>query len=390
MTSWPALLSALLRGESLLPEQTAWAMGEVMAGEATPAQVAGLAVALRAKGETPGEVAGFVAAMLRAAAPLAVDGPVVDTCGTGGDRAHTVNISTMAALVVAGSGARVVKHVNRAASSACGSADLLEELGVPVDLPPAGVARCVDEAGIGFCFAPVFHPGMRHTAAPRRELGVPTVFNFLGPLTNPARPGAQAVGCADPRLAGVMAGVLAARGATALVFRGDDGLDELTPVTTSRVWVVSGGTVAEVSLDPAALGVPRARPEALRGGDARVNADVARRVLAGEPGAVRDAVLLNAAAAVAVAAGPLPADRLVERLAEGMRRSREAVDSGPRPAAATRPPPTARGPPPVSRARPGPRRGRGRTPPRGRGASRRGRRRVSRWPGSPGPSRRDR
>ncbi len=196
--TWPRLLSALLRGESLTAADTAWAMREVMAGEASAAQVAGFVIALRGKGETAAEVSGFVEVMLDEAAPVDVPGRVVDTCGTGGDGAHTVNISTMAALVVAGAGVPVVKHGNRAASSACGSADLLEALGVAVDLPPAAIGPCLADAGIAFCFAPLFHPGMRHAALPRRELGVPTVFNVLGPLTNPARPAAQAVGCLRP------------------------------------------------------------------------------------------------------------------------------------------------------------------------------------------------
>jgi anthranilate phosphoribosyltransferase len=327
--TWPGLLTALLRHETLTATDAAWAMGQVMSGEATSAQVGAFAVALRAKGESPEEVGGLVEAMLAAAEPLAVEGPAVDTCGTGGDRAHTVNISTMAALVVAGTGTVVVKHGNRAASSACGSADLLEELGVVVDLPPDAVAASVAEAGIGFCFAPVFHPGMRHAAAPRRELGIPTVFNFLGPLTNPARPDAQAVGCSDPRLAGVMAGVLAARGTTALVFRGDDGLDELTPTTTSRVWTVTAGRVEETSLDPRDLGLSLSALEDLRGGDARRNAAVARAVLGGERGAVREAVVLNAAAALAARRGLSGGTQdLHEALREGLDRATEALDSG--------------------------------------------------------------
>ncbi len=324
--TWPGLLTLLLRGESLPAEATRWAMDQVMAGEATPAQVAGFAIALRAKGETPAEVSGLVAAMLARAAPMEVAGAVVDTCGTGGDRAHTVNLSTMAALVVGGAGATVVKHGNRAASSACGSADLLEELGVVVDLPPPAVARCVAEAGIGFCFAPVFHPALRHAAGPRRELGVPTVFNFLGPLTNPARPGAQAVGVADRRMAPVVAGVLAARGTSALVFRGDDGLDELTVTTTSTVWVVRAGTVTELTVDPEELGLQRRSAQELRGDDAAYNAAVARELLAGRPGAVRDAVLLNAAAALVAlepADGPLTA-----QLRAALERAAAALDSG--------------------------------------------------------------
>ncbi len=326
MTAWPELIARLLRGEDLGTADTAWAMGEVMAGEASPAQVAGFVVALRAKGETPEEVAGLVEVMLAEAAEVVVPGRVVDTCGTGGDRANTVNISTMAALVVAGAGVPVVKHGNRAASSACGSADLLEELGVVVDLPPVAVAPCLEQAGIAFCFAPVFHPGMRHTAIARRELGVPTVFNVLGPLTNPSRPGAQAVGVSDPRLAPVMAGVLAARGVDALVFRGADGLDELTTTGPSTVWVVAGGEVTEEQFDPASLGVPVASLEQLRGGDAAHNAAVARALLAGEQGPVRDAVLLNAAAALA--AHEASAAPLVERLQAGWDRAAAALDGG--------------------------------------------------------------
>lgn len=324
--TWPDVLSTLVAGSDLTTEQARWAMDEVFAGAATPVQLAGFVVALRAKGETPAEVAGFVEVMLAEAAEVRVVGRVVDTCGTGGDRQNTVNISTMAALVVAGAGVPVVKHGNRAASSACGSADLLEELGVVVDLPPAAVGPCLEQAGIAFCFAPVFHPGMRHAAVARRDLGVPTVFNVLGPLTNPARPAAQAVGVSDPRLAPVMAGVLAARGADALVFRGADGLDELSVTGPSTVWVVRGGTVVEESFDPASLGLPYATIEDLRGADAAYNAGVARALLDGATGPVRDAVLLNAAAALAAhAAADAP---LVERLQAGFATAAESLDSG--------------------------------------------------------------
>jgi anthranilate phosphoribosyltransferase len=301
-------------------------MAEVMAGDASPVQVAGFAVALRAKGETAAEVAGLVASMLAAAAPASVEGRVVDTCGTGGDRSNTVNISTMAALVVAGAGVPVVKHGNRAASSACGSADLLEELGVVVDLPPAAVGPCLEQAGIAFCFAPVFHPGMRHAAVARRDLGVPTVFNVLGPLTNPVQPAAQAVGVSDRRLAPVMAGVLAARGADALVFRGEDGLDELTTTGPSTVWVVTKGSVREESFDPSVLGLPLATLDDLRGADAAHNAGVARALLGGAAGPVRDAVLLNAAAALA--AHEAAPDDLVSRLRRGVERATAALDGG--------------------------------------------------------------
>jgi anthranilate phosphoribosyltransferase len=269
--------------------------------------------------------------MLAHANRIRVDGLAVDTCGTGGDRAHTVNISTMAALVVAGAGVTVVKHGNRAASSACGSADLLEALGVVIDLPPEQVAVGVPQAGIGFCFAPLFHPAFRHTAVPRREMGIPTVFNFLGPLTNPAQPPAQAVGVSDARMAPVMAGVLAARGASALVVRGDDGLDELSVSGPSTVWLVSGGSVTECSVDPRRLGLTAADRAALTGGDASMNAEITRTFLDGKSGPVRDAVLLNAAAALVAAEGVadrVTADVLDARLTDALARAAESVDTG--------------------------------------------------------------
>lgn len=328
--SWPHLLTALLRGEELSTADTAWAMGEIMAGSATPVQVAGFAVALRAKGETPAELAGLVEAMLSAATRLELPeetrAEAVDVVGTGGDRAHTVNISTMSAIVVAGAGARVVKHGNRAASSACGAADLLEYLGVPLDLPPAAVARCVTEVGIGFCFAAAFHPGMRHAGATRRELGVPTFFNILGPLTNPAQPRSAAVGCADPRMAPVMAAVFAARGDSVLVVRGEDGLDEFTTAAPTRVWAARDGRVTETVVDALDLGLARSRPGDLRGADAAYNAWVARRVLAGEKGPVRDAVLLNSGAALAAQAGF--GDDLHGVLRAGIDRAERVLDSG--------------------------------------------------------------
>jgi anthranilate phosphoribosyltransferase len=325
-TTWSALLNALLAGQTLAGDQTAWAMGEIMSGAATPAQVAGFAMALRAKGETAQEVAGLAEVMLARATPIDVSRDAVDVVGTGADRANTVNISTMAAMLVAAAGVRVVKHGNRAATSACGSADLLEELGIPVDLDVAAVERCVAEVGIGFCFAARFHPGMRHAAVPRRELGVPTVFNFLGPLTNPGRPRAAAVGCADLRMAPVMAGVLAGRGTSALVFRGEDGLDEFTTTAPTRVWVVHEGAVRETVLDAADLGMDRAAPADLRGGDAAHNAMVARALLAGQHGPVRDAVLLNAGAALAAYEG-LGGD-VSAALRAGVERAAKAVDSG--------------------------------------------------------------
>ncbi|GGM37677.1 anthranilate phosphoribosyltransferase 1 [Micromonospora sonchi] len=328
--TWPHLLTALLRGEELSTADTAWAMGEIISGSATPARIAGFAMALRAKGETPAELSGLVEAMLSRAVPVTLPEEVrassLDVVGTGGDLAHTVNISTMTALVVAGTGVRVVKHGNRAASSSCGTADLLEFLGVPLDLEPDQVARCVAEAGIGFCFAARFHPGMRHAGPVRRELGVPTAFNFLGPLTNPARPPAGAVGCFDATMAPVMAAVFAARGDSVLVMRGEDGLDEFTTAAPTRFWIAAGGTVRETVVDAVDLGVPRSTLDDLRGGDAAYNADVARRLLAGEPGPVRDAVLVNAAAALATQ-GPLDGD-LTTALRAGLDRAAESIDSG--------------------------------------------------------------
>jgi anthranilate phosphoribosyltransferase len=333
--TWPSLLVALLRGEELSTEDTAWAMSEIVSGAATPVQIASFAVAMRAKGETPGEIAGFVQAMLDAAVPVDLGtalGPelardAVDVVGTGGDRAHTVNISTMAAIVVAASGVRVVKHGNRAASSLCGTADLLEHLGIPLDLTADQVATCVARAGIGFCFAPMFHSGLRHAAVARKEMGVPTFFNFLGPLTNPARPRAGAIGCADARMASIMAEVFARRGDSALVLHGEDGLDEFTITAPTRVWAVANGTVRSLTIDVLDLGLARGKPEDLRGGDASVNADVARRVLGGEPGPVRDAVLANAAAGL-VAYDGAGAEDLVGALRGAVERAAEAIDSG--------------------------------------------------------------
>jgi anthranilate phosphoribosyltransferase len=336
--TWPGLLHRLIAGADLAEAETTWAMDQIMTGDATPVQVAGFLVALRAKGETTPELAGLAAAMLDHAAPISVQGPAVDVVGTGGDRANTVNISTMAALVVAGSGARVVKHGNRAASSACGSADVLEALGVRLDLPVGRVAEVAVEVGITFCFAQLFHPSMRHAAAARRELAIPTAFNFLGPLTNPARPGAMAVGVADRRMASLMAGVLAGRGTSALVFRGDDGLDELTTSGPSTVWEVRDGAVLEQTFDPQDLGVARSAVQELRGGDAQFNARVVRETLAGARGPVRDAVLLNAAAALVAAAGDPdtagPTDLagtdvpLADRMAQAWARAADSVDTG--------------------------------------------------------------
>ncbi|WP_031035764.1 anthranilate phosphoribosyltransferase [Streptomyces sp. NRRL F-5650] len=324
--SWPALLNGLLDGRDLSADETAWALDVIMRGEATDVQIAAFAVALRSKGETVEEISGLVRTMYDHATVIEVPGKTVDIVGTGGDGAKTVNISTMSAIVVAGTGAKVVKHGSRAASSASGASDVLEKLGVNLELTPKRVAEVAEEAGITFCFAVKFHPALRHVAAARGQLGIRTVFNFLGPLTNPARVRAQAIGVADARMAPIIAGVFAERGHSSLVFRGDDGLDELTTTATSRVWVVRDGRVSEETFDPRDVGIELVPVEALRGADASYNADVARRVLAGETGPVRDAVLLNSAAAlVALDPGTGP---LAEQIRAGMERAAEAVDSG--------------------------------------------------------------
>lgn len=323
---WPDVLTPLLRGQDLGADDTAWAMDRIMTGEATDAQIAGFAVALRAKGETVEEVTGLVRAMYAHARTIEVPGPSVDIVGTGGDMAKTVNISTMSAIVLAGAGAKVVKHGNRSASSASGSSDVLEQLGVNLDLTPRRVAEVADEAGITFCFAVRFHPALRYAAKARKELGAATTFNILGPLTNPARVRAQAVGVADARMAPIVAGVLAERGNSALVFRGDDGLDELTTTASSRVWVVRDGSVREEAFDPREVGLEIVPVAALRGADASYNAEVARRLFAGEKGPVRDAVVLNTAAAL-VALHP-GGGSLAEEIAAGMERARESLDSG--------------------------------------------------------------
>ena len=325
--TWPQVLNPLLRREDLDAPATAWAMEQILSGAASPAQLAGFVIALRSKGETVVEVEGLLATMRDFATKVEVPGRTLDVVGTGGDQAHTVNISTMSAIVAAGAGAKVVKHGNRAASSACGTADVLEELGIPLNLTAAQVAEVAELAGITFCFAPAFHPALRHAAVPRRELGVPTTFNFLGPLANPGNPSAQAVGVGDGRVAGLIAGVLARRGIDALVFHGDDGLDELTTTTTSKIWVVGGGAAeGPITLDPRELGIEPVPAGALRGADATHNAKVVRALLDGERGPVRDVILLNAGAALA--AHDARSGALTDRVRVGMERAAEAIDSG--------------------------------------------------------------
>jgi anthranilate phosphoribosyltransferase len=298
---WPRTLQRLASHEALSADAAAEVMRAIMSGDVTPAQVGGFLMALRTKGETVDELDGLARTALEFAHPVTPPGPVLDTCGTGGDRSGTFNISTLSAIVVAGAGVAVAKHGNRAASGLCGSADLLEALGVKIDLDAAGVERCLADVGIGFMFAPVFHPAWGHAAPVRRELRVPTSFNFLGPLTNPARPAAQVVGVSDERMLPLMAEVLARRGTRAKLFRGEDGLDELTTTGPSLVLDVRNGEVRESRLDPRAHGIARASKEDLRGGDAAESARIARVVLGGEQGPARDVVLLNAGAALEVA-----------------------------------------------------------------------------------------
>ncbi|MBN8881833.1 anthranilate phosphoribosyltransferase [Salana multivorans] len=323
------LLAQLIEGNDLDADQARWVMGRVMAGELPPAQLAGVLVALAAKGESVAELRGFSDAMIAAAIPLEVPGRTVDIVGTGGDRHRSVNVSTMAALVVAGSGLRVVKHGNRAASSASGAADVLEALGVRLDVPPGRVAELAREVGITFAFAAVFHPAMRHAGPTRSALGVRTIFNVLGPLTNPARPRAGAIGVANAAMAPLMAEVFASRGDDVLLYRSHDGLDEWATTAPTTVWEIGGGSVTEHVVDATeAFGMAPATLEDLRGADAAYNAEVVRRVLAGERGAPRDAVLLGAAAAIA-AEGSLVGDgTLVERVGEAIDVAARSIDTG--------------------------------------------------------------
>lgn len=316
-------IEKILDREHLTQREAEAAMDTIMAGEATPAQIGAFLVGMRMKGETVEEIAGFARSMRRNArrVPLHANGPVVDTCGTGGDRSGTFNISTAVAFVVAGTGRRVAKHGNRAVSSRSGSADVLEALGVNIVMSPEQVGRCIEEVGIGFLFAPTFHPAMKYAIGPRRELGVRTVFNILGPLTNPAFATHQLLGVYDPALAEMMARVLAHLGVrAAFVVHGADGLDELSTTGVNRVVHLRDGQITTFDLAPEDVGLPRARLDDLRGGDAKENAAIIRRILAGEErGPRRDVVLFNAAAALAAEHGDLRA---------GLEEARASIDSG--------------------------------------------------------------
>ncbi|MGA4670322.1 anthranilate phosphoribosyltransferase [Propionibacteriaceae bacterium Y1923] len=327
-STWPDLVTGLIQGRDLDHDTARWAMDQVLAGDVTPVQIAGLAVALRAKGETIDEIGGMADAMLGRAVQLDLDREAVDVVGSGGDRANTVNVSTMASMVAAAAGAKVVKHGNRAASSMCGTADCLEALGVALEVPHEKHAEILDTVGMTFLFAPRFHSSLRHAASARKELGVQTTFNFLGPLSNPARPRAQAIGVADERMAALMAGVLARRDSRGLVFHGGDGLDELTTTTTSSVWLFDQGTVVETTLDPSTLGLQAAQPDDLVGGPPEHNAQVVRDVFAGQTGPVRDIVVLNAAAALVAYDHPDLSGGFDDQLRASLGRAAEAIDSG--------------------------------------------------------------
>jgi anthranilate phosphoribosyltransferase len=329
---WPQLIAALLARRDLRVAEATWAMERIVTGEVASPTLAGFLVALRAKGETVDEIVGFRDAILANARPLPLPARALDLVGTGGDGFRTVNVSTTAAVVVAACGVPVTKHGNRAASSASGASDVLGALGLDLGLDGDGLARVFAEVGITFVWASAFHPGFRHAAEARSALGVPTVFNFLGPLVNPSRPDANVIGVASSAVVPLVTGVLQTRGATALVVRGDDGLDELSTTGHSRIREVSAGAVTEHDVHPADVGLPVARMEDLRGGSPAENAETMRRVLSGEGGAVRDIVLLNAAAGLVawdLYEDPANAERpMAKRLAEGIERAARAIDSG--------------------------------------------------------------
>ena len=324
---WKQTLAKLTSGRDLETEEIQSVMRDILQGDADTEDIKSFLLALKAKGETAEEVSALVAEMYRHAGPISITERAVDTVGTGGDGAHTINISTTAAIIAAAAGARVVKHGNRAVSSRSGASDFLEALGVVPGLDGKGVERTVRELGIGFCFAPIFHPAMRFAAPARKELGVPTVFNILGPLANPAQPKAAAIGVANERMHLVMAQVLAAKGCDGFVFRGDDGLDEITLATTTSVLIIGEGEIKSDRIDAKDFGIANAPIEAIVGGDAAENAEISRAIFKGERGAPRDAVLLNAAAAIAAFEGNFNQD-IRTRISEGLVRAKSAVDSG--------------------------------------------------------------
>ena len=324
---WKQTLTKLNTGLDLEIDEIQSVMRQILQGDAEIENIKSFLLALKAKGETAEEVSALVAEMYRHSAPISITERAVDTVGTGGDGAHTINISTTAAIIAAAAGARVVKHGNRAVSSRSGASDFLEALGVVPGLDGKGVERTVRELGIGFCFAPIFHPAMRFAAPARKELGVPTVFNILGPLANPAQPKAAAIGVANERMHLVMAQVLAAKGCDGFVFRGDDGLDEITLATTTSVLIIGEGEIKSDRIDAKDFGIANAPLEAIVGGDAADNAEISRAIFKGERGAPRDAVLLNAAAAIAAFEGNFNQD-IRTRLSDGLIRASAAVDSG--------------------------------------------------------------
>ena len=331
MATWPDILTRLSLAQDLDAADTAWMLNEVFEGKASDAQLGAFLMGMQAKGATAIEVKGMVDTMLAHATRLDIDKRAVDIVGTGGDRANTVNISTMAAIVIAGAGLPVVKHGSRAASSTTGSSDVLAALGINLEVPPARVPDILDEVGITFCFAPAFHPAMRFAGPVRKELGIPTVFNVLGPLTNPAQPAVSVIGCASAQLAPVMAEVFALRGRDGLVFRNDDGLDEFAATDTATVWEVRDGEVTRHVIDPVAdLGMHAIDVSALRGGESDENAAVVRSVLAGESGPVRETVIANAGLAIAADATLPGTDRgtLVDRIRMGMVLAAQSIDSG--------------------------------------------------------------
>ena len=324
---WSELVEKLNSGLDLERNEVQSAMQEILGGQSDIEDVKSFLLALKAKGETSDEVGALVEVMYAHSGPITISERAVDTVGTGGDGAHTINISTTAAIIAAAAGARVVKHGNRAVSSKSGASDFLEALGVVPGLNGAGVERTVRELGIGFCFAPIFHPAMRFAAPARKELGVSTVFNILGPLANPAKPQAAAIGVANDRMHLVMAQVLAEKGCDGFVFRGDDGLDEITLATTTSVLSIGKAEIKSDRIDAKDFGMQNAPIEAIVGGDADENARISRAIFAGERGAPRDAVLLNAAAAIAAFEGDMEID-VKERLTMGLERAVHAVDSG--------------------------------------------------------------